>query len=320
MIRIQGLLKKYGDLIVLKDINLHIQRGAVYGIIGQSGAGKSTLLRCINGLETFDNGCILVDGTPISVGNDRLLREARREIGMVFQNFSLLDRLSVYDNVAFPMKSWGYNKKKIDERVKELVGLVGLTDKMDDFPSHLSGGQKQRVAIARALTMEPKVLLCDEATSALDPRTAESILGLLKEINKKTGITIIIVAHQLSVIRDICTHMAILEDGKLACHGETMETFMRAPEALRRLQGNKEDGANLSIAVQERNSSVVSHMARKLEMDFDIIDVQRVGMGEEAQMYYFIRVPEKEIDICLSWLRAEGVKCQMLEKEGIESV
>ena len=117
MIRIQGLLKKYGDLIVLKDINLHIQRGAVYGIIGQSGAGKSTLLRCINGLETFDNGCILVDGTPISVGNDRLLREARREIGMVFQNFSLLDRLSVYDNVAFPMKSWGYNKMNVSRNL-----------------------------------------------------------------------------------------------------------------------------------------------------------------------------------------------------------
>ena len=169
MIQIENLSKRYGELEVLNTMSLHIQKGSIFGIIGQSGAGKSTLLRCINGLETFDSGRILVDGIQISTGNDRQAREARREIGMVFQNFSLLDRLNVYDNVAFPMKSWGYKKKEIDERVRELIGLVDLNDKISAFPPYLSGGQKQRVAIARALTMQPKVLLCDEATSALDP-------------------------------------------------------------------------------------------------------------------------------------------------------
>ena len=168
--------------------------------------------------------------------------------------------------------------------------------------------------------MQPKVLLCDEATSALDPRTAESILNLLKEINEKTGITIIVVAHQLSVIRNICTHMAILEDGHLACHGATTEIFMQAPAALRRLQGNRENHANLSVSVCEQDQFVFSRMARDLETDFDIMDIQHLGMRKEAQIHYSIRVPEEKLDTCLSWLRKKGIYCQTVEKEGADSV
>ena len=258
MINIEHVSKQFGSLQVLEDISINIDQGDIFGIIGQSGAGKSTLLRCINGLEKYNGGSITVEGKEIAGLSQKELQLVRKDMGMIFQNFNLLGRLNVYDNVAFPMKSWGYKKKEIDERVRELIGLVDLNDKISAFPPYLSGGQKQRVAIARALTMQPKVLLCDEATSALDPRTAESILNLLKEINEKTGITIIVVAHQLSVIRNICTHMAILEDGHLACHGATTEIFMQAPAALRRLQGNRENHANLSVLFCEQDQFVFS--------------------------------------------------------------
>ena len=320
MINIEHVSKQFGSLQVLEDISINIDQGDIFGIIGQSGAGKSTLLRCINGLEKYNGGSITVEGKEIAGLSQKELQLVRKDMGMIFQNFNLLGRLNVYDNVAFPMKSWGYKKKEIDERVRELIGLVDLNDKISAFPPYLSGGQKQRVAIARALTMQPKVLLCDEATSALDPRTAESILNLLKEINEKTGITIIVVAHQLSVIRNICTHMAILEDGHLACHGATTEIFMQAPAALRRLQGNRENHANLSVSVCEQDQFVFSRMARDLETDFDIMDIQHLGMRKEAQIHYSIRVPEEKLDTCLSWLRKKGIYCQTVEKEGADSV
>ena len=317
MIIIDGVSKEYGELKVLKDIHLHIQKGAICGIIGQSGAGKSTLLRCINGLEKFDSGKILIDGVDISIENERAVRNIRREIGMVFQNFSLLERLNVYENIAFPMKSWGYSKKEIDQRVKELIGLVELTDKMDAYPKHLSGGQKQRVAIARALTMEPKILLCDEATSALDPKTSESILKLLKDINDKTGITIIVVAHQLSVIRDICTHMAILENGYLANSGKTIEVFVNEPAALRRLQAYKSNEANLSIVFQKNHSIELSQMIRDLNLDVNIIDMQHIGIDKKT-VHYTVHVPNEKLETCMEWLEKKKIYASRLK--GMEQI
>ena len=202
MIEIQNLKKVWSDgKVVLDDINLTIEDGDIYALVGRSGAGKSTLLRCINGLASYNDGHILLDGKEVKELSYKEMRDVRRQVGMVLQNFSLLERRTVYENVALPMKCWGYSNADIKKKVTDLLELVGLDDKASARPRNLSGGQKQRVAIARALTMEPKLLLSDEATSALDPNTSSSILGLLREINQKTGITVIVVTHQMEVVR-----------------------------------------------------------------------------------------------------------------------
>ena len=205
MIDLVNVRKSFGDLEVLKDINIHIEEKEIYGIIGQSGAGKSTLLRCINGLESYESGTITVEGTTVNVKDKNALRQLRRNMGMIFQNFNLLERLDVYDNVALPMRFWGINPKtdKSRKKIEDLIELVGLKDKMHARPAELSGGQKQRVAIARALVNDPKILLCDEATSALDPRITKGILALLKKINEELGITIIVVTHQMEVVKEL---------------------------------------------------------------------------------------------------------------------
>ncbi|HSN58835.1 MAG TPA: ATP-binding cassette domain-containing protein, partial [Clostridiaceae bacterium] len=190
MINIRNLDKSFGGTQVLKDISIDIEAGDIYGIIGLSGAGKSTLLRCINGLEGYDSGIVSVMGTTVGGLDQEEIRQLRRNLGMIFQNFNLLGRKDVFENIALPMELWGFDKKAVNERVRELLKLVGLEDKIHEKPKNLSGGQKQRVAIARALALQPKVLLCDEATSALDPRTTKSILDLLREINSRLGLTI----------------------------------------------------------------------------------------------------------------------------------
>ncbi|MDY4253392.1 ATP-binding cassette domain-containing protein, partial [Clostridium sp.] len=197
MIEIKNVNKYFGENQVLTDVSVDIEQGEIFGIIGHSGAGKSTLLRCINRLETFDTGSIVVDGNNVGNLNEKELRDLRKNLGMIFQHFSLLERKTVFENVALPMECFGFPKDEIKRRVEELLDLVGILDKKDDKPRNLSGGQKQRVAIARALTMSPSVLLCDEATSALDPKTTNSILSLLQEINEKLGITIVMVTHQM---------------------------------------------------------------------------------------------------------------------------
>ena len=184
MIRIKGVNKYFGNTQVLKNINVEINKGEIFGLVGHSGAGKSTLLRCINGLESYEDGSITVNNKEIKDLTSKELREFRKDLGMIFQHFSLLERLNVYENVALPLECWGYSKEEINKKVDELLRLVGLENKAKDKPKHLSGGQKQRVAIARALALNPNILLCDEATSALDPNTTKSILSLLRDINK----------------------------------------------------------------------------------------------------------------------------------------
>ena len=239
MIAAAGITKSFGDAPVLRDLDLHIEKGAIYGLAGRSGAGKSTLLRCINGLEAYDGGSLIVDGIDVKTLSRQDMMAFRRKIGMVFQHFSLLERLSVYDNVALPLRCWKYKSAFIDKRVKELLEIVGIHEKMRRKPRELSGGQKQRVAIARALTMSPHILLCDEATSALDPKTSKSIIDLLKEINGRMGITIVFVTHQMSVIRGLCREMAILENGRIAVSGSVEEIFRHQPKALRNLLGEQ---------------------------------------------------------------------------------
>jgi len=234
MIRIKNLKKTYytpqSSIEAVSDINLKIEKGDIFGIIGFSGAGKSTLIRCLNRLEEPDSGEILIGEKNISSMDDKQLRQARRKIGMIFQQFNLFDSKTVFENVAFPLKIAGFRSDQIENRVREILQLVDLSDKMQAYPLQLSGGQKQRVGIARALANDPDVLLSDEATSALDPQTTYSILELLKNINKKLGLTIILITHELDVLNSICNHMAVIEKGKIVETG-TVEKFFSNPES-----------------------------------------------------------------------------------------
>ena len=216
---------KEGQVDALRDINLSIEKGDIYGIIGMSGAGKSTLVRCLNYLEVPTSGQVIAEGQDLGSLSDRELRALRSSIGMIFQSFNLLMQKSVIDNVCFPLQIQGVRKKDAVVKARELLKTVGLEDKEKAYPAQLSGGQRQRVAIARALACDPKILLCDEATSALDPQTTASILDLLKKINAETGITIIIITHQMSVVREICNNVAIIEKGSLVENGLVEEIF-----------------------------------------------------------------------------------------------
>ena len=229
MIKLSHIVKTYdspaGPVHALKDISLEIARGEIFGIIGLSGAGKSTLIRCINMLERPTSGTVEVDGRDLTAMDERELRAVRKEIGMIFQHFNRLSSATVYDNVAFPLRLAGREEAAIRARVTELLALVGLADKAHQYPSQLSGGQKQRVGIARALASDPKVLLCDEATSALDPQTTKSILRLIADINRKLGLTVVVITHEMQVIKDICDKVAVIDQGVIAEAGTVFDIF-----------------------------------------------------------------------------------------------
>ena len=240
IIRIQHLSKTFGDgegyVHALRDIHLDIRQGEIFGIIGLSGAGKSTLVRCMNLLERPTSGTVLVDGKDMTALSEKELRLQRRKITMIFQGFNLLMQRTCLKNVCFPMEIAGVSRSRAEQRARELLELVDLGDKAAAYPAQLSGGQKQRVAIARALATDPKVLLCDEATSALDPTTTASILGLLKDLNAKLGVTVVVITHQMSVIEEICSRVAILDGGAVAEMGEVQEIFSNpTTDAARRL-------------------------------------------------------------------------------------
>ena len=244
MIQIQHLTKRFAaagaTVVALNDINLEIQDGDIYGIIGMSGAGKSTLVRCINMLERPDEGKVIVNGREMMQLSPAELRNARREITMIFQQFNLLMQRSCLKNICFPMELAGVKKADAEKRARELLEVVGLPDKANAYPAQLSGGQKQRIAIARALATDPKVLLCDEATSALDPNTTHAILTLIKDINKKLGITVVVITHQMSVVEEICDHVAILDGGVVVEEGSVQEIFSnpKTPAAKRLVAPN----------------------------------------------------------------------------------
>jgi D-methionine transport system ATP-binding protein len=231
VIHLCGIKKIYygtkNTIQALKGIDLTVRKGEIYGIIGKSGAGKSTLIRCINMLERPSEGNVIVDGVDITNFSEKQLQEVRKNIGMIFQHFNLLSSRTVYENVAFPLELAGKSKKEIEAEVLPLLELVGLSDWKHQYPSQLSGGQKQRVGIARALANHPKILLCDEATSALDPQTTNSILKLLKEINQKLQLTIVLITHEMQVIKEICNRAAVIEDGLIIEEGSILELFTR---------------------------------------------------------------------------------------------
>lgn len=240
IIILQGLEKRFSgknaDVFALRGIDLAIGQGDIFGIIGKSGAGKSTLVRCINMLERPTGGSVLFEGRDLCRLPESALREARRSMGMIFQQFNLLMQRTALQNVCFPLELTGMHPAEARKRAAELLTLVGLAKRMDSYPSKLSGGQKQRVAIARALATNPRVLLCDEATSALDPATTDSILALIKDINAQLGITAVVITHEMSVIEKICSHVAIISKGKIVEHGPVEDVFFHPQtEAARRL-------------------------------------------------------------------------------------
>lgn len=280
MIEIKDLYKQFGNTPVLQGINIEIKDGDIYGLVGVSGAGKSTLLRCINGLLPFEKGSLKVDGVNIQTLNGKKLREFRSTIGMIFQQFSLLERMNVLDNVCLPMRCLKYDKKKMLEKAMENLELVGLADRTKALPRELSGGQKQRVAIARAMALEPRILLCDEATSALDPNITQSILELLKKINRESNITIVVVTHQMEVVKNVCNKMSILSQGKLTISGEVKDIFLNHPESLAELLGQsvefpKKEGKVyveiLKSAQGKDGGNVISEMALAVKVPFDIV-------------------------------------------------
>lgn len=320
MIDLVNVRKSFGDLEVLKDINIHINEGEIYGIIGQSGAGKSTLLRCINGLEPYDSGSIIVDGK--SVDRDKKnLRNLRKDMGMIFQNFNLLQRLDVYDNVALPMRFWGINPNTPEskKKIEDLVNLVGLSDKLHAKPAELSGGQKQRVAIARALVNDPKILLCDEATSALDPRITKEILALLQKVHDELGITIVVVTHQMEVVKQICERVAFLKHGVVLAEGKPEELFVHPSKDIKAFLGEDgqvlpDKGLNVQLFFLDKTSDepVITEMARELNIDFSICWGKLEDFRENVYGSLVININEKDKFKVLEYLDKKQVKWEVL--------
>lgn len=236
MIEVKNLVKTYvtkkDKVIGVDNVSLNINNGDIFGIVGYSGAGKSSLIRCLNLLEKPTSGQVIIDGIDLLSLNEKELRTARLKIGMIFQHFHLVSSKTVFENVAFALKAANKSKEETDSRVTELLEMVGLTDKRDVYPSQLSGGQKQRVGIARALANHPSVLLCDEATSALDPSTTRSILSLLKKINRELGLTIVLITHEMEVVKEICNKMAIMQDGRVIEEGSVYDIFANPKASL----------------------------------------------------------------------------------------
>ena len=289
MIRIENVSKSFDNLQILKGVSLNIEKGEIFGIAGRSGVGKSTLLRCVTGLEQYNSGSIKVDGADVGSLSPEELRLFRKNVGMVFQNFSLVTIASVYENIAFAMKIWNCDKNRIDRRVKELLEVVGIPEKINARARDLSGGQKQRVALARALAMNPSVLLCDEATSALDPKSTIDILSLLDEINKNFNITIVMVTHEMEVIKTLCDSMAVMANGNVEATGSVEQVFLERPPALCDLLGetpmklrDEETLFDIQIDEEKGDATLLTSMARSLGVDFRFADNQKLSLKNKT--------------------------------------
>ena len=321
-IEIRGLCKVYpipgGEVHALTNINLTIQKGDIYGIIGMSGAGKSTLIRCLNRLDTPTDGQILIDGENILAMNKKQLRATRRRMAMIFQQFNLLMQKSVARNVRYPLDIAGVPKKQANERVMELLKIVGLEDKANAYPAQLSGGQKQRVAIARALASDPEMLLCDEATSALDPMTTQSILSLLQKINQELGITVVLITHEMAVIRQICNKVAILDGGLLAEEGTVDDVFMHTKSAAgRRLFGilpeQEEIPPQSAIRIifdgESAEQPIISKLVKEIGLDVNILSADIRQLNQKAYGQMMIARPDDpfEVQQVVEYLRGLGM-------------
>lgn len=321
----------------VKDVSLHIASGEIYGVIGFSGAGKSTLIRCINLLERPTSGEILVDGSNMCKLNDKELRSVRKKIGMIFQHFNLMRSRTVFQNIAFPLKDSGLSKQEIATKVTDLLKLVDLAEKKDSYPSELSGGQKQRVAIARALANDPKVLLCDEATSALDPQTTRSILRLLKEVNQRLGITIVLITHEMAVIKEICDRVAVMEDGEVVEEGNIIDIFAHPKAQVTKNFINTTSSLSKIYEMVENNSPItqlskgqwlvhlkygagntkealLSHMTREMQVDTSIIygNVEVIHDTPLGDLVIILDGKESDIKNAVAYAKANGVEVEVI--------
>ena len=326
-----------GPVRAIKDISLHINRGEIYGIIGLSGAGKSTLVRCINLLERPTSGKVTVDGQDITAMSESQLRQARKSIGMIFQHFNLLSSATVYENVAFPLRLVNTPKEKIDKKVTELLELVGLADKANQYPSQLSGGQKQRVGIARALASEPKILLCDEATSALDPQTTKAILQLIRDINAKLKLTAVVITHEMQAIKDICDKVAVIDKGVIAEKGKVLDVFTNPQQPItkefisvllsndlpvgfreREVHQEQFSGSILLIRItfigESANEPVISRLIKNFDLNVGILfgsldDIKGVPFG---RLIISLDGRQLEIQEALEYVQKQNLKVEVI--------
>lgn len=338
MILLKNVLKKYktasGSLTAVQDANLTIRKGEIFGIIGYSGAGKSTMIRLLNGLEKPTSGTVKVSGYDISTIKGKELRQARQKISMIFQHFNLLWSRTVEENIAFPLEIAGDEKEARQKRVSELVEMVGLKGREKAYPSQLSGGQKQRVGIARALANNPEVLLCDEATSALDPETTDAILDLLLDINEKLGITVVLITHEMHVIRKICHRVAVMEAGQIVEQGNVLEVF-QSPKAditkkfVSQVTESAEHKESISQMLDDPNSQliqltfvgkkaeqpVISHLIRTFDVDVNIVhgNISATKSGPYGTLIVRIAGNEENINRAIQYLDGEDVKSEVIQ-------
>jgi D-methionine transport system ATP-binding protein len=339
MIQVENVVKKYktanGSLTAVNDVNLSINDGEIFGIIGYSGAGKSTMIRLLNGLEKPTSGKVTVNGQNISAIKGKELRNARHKISMIFQHFNLLWSRTVEENIAFPLEIAGISKAERQKRVLELVELVGLKGREKAYPSQLSGGQKQRVGIARALANNPEVLLCDEATSALDPETTDAILDLLVSINEKLGLTIVLITHEMHVIRKICHRVAVMESGKVVEQGNVLEVF-QSPKAdvtkkfvsqVTETAGHKEsisqmldDYPNdqlikLFFVGAKTEQPVISHLIREFSIDVNIVhgNISPTKSGPYGTLIVRIVGNDSDVSNAIQYLDEQGIKTEVIK-------
>jgi len=319
----------------VNNVNLRLEEGKIHGIIGFSGAGKSTLVRCINLLEKPTEGKVILGDTEITLLSEKRLREERKKIGMIFQQFNLFASRTVYQNIAYPLKHSGMKKKGIQDRVNYLLELVDLQDKANAYPSQLSGGQKQRVAIARALANDPKILLSDESTSALDPQTTKSILKLLKQLNEKLGITIVVITHEMQVVKEICDNVVVMENGKIVEQGDVFHAspveqitkdFVDSTSNLSKIHELitqkasiaelKEGECILKFTYLERNASeaLVSQISRKFNLDVNIIfgNIELIGENPIGGLVSVVSGEAKNITDAIAYLRDKNVGVEVI--------
>ncbi len=334
MIKIENLSKVFKnndeDFFAVKNVNLNIKKGEIFGIIGLSGAGKSTLIRCLNRLEEPTEGKISIDGIDLlSLGKEDL-RSTRKEIGMIFQHFNLLSQKTVYENIALPLHLNKIDKKKIDNRVNELLEYVDLKDKKNSYPAQLSGGQKQRVAIARAIANNPKILLSDEGTSALDPKTTKSILELLKKIRDELNITIVMITHQMEVVKDICDRVAVMNNGQVV-EENTVENLFREPKTkisqafIDSLQGNIEEEIispkdfggkiiRLSFLGDSAKKPIVSKIIKNFNIDVNILsgNINKLQSNSVGHLILELIGSDEELNLAFSFLKNENVHVEVI--------
>ncbi len=341
MIQLNDVTKQYktsnGPLTAVDQVNLEIQDGEIFGIIGYSGAGKSTMIRLFNGLEKPTSGSVIVNGEDISKIKGAKLRNARHKISMVFQHFNLLWSRTVEDNIAFSLEVAGVKKEARKKKVAELIELVGLTGREKAYPSQLSGGQKQRVGIARALANDPEVLLCDEATSALDPETTDAILDLLRSVNEKLNITIILITHEMHVIRKICNRVAVMEAGKVVEQGDVLQVF-ESPKALvtQKFVQQVTDTAGHKESIQQikeqyskgkliklffvgstTEQPIITKLIRQFEVEVNIVhgNISPTKSGPYGTLIVQIAGSDEEVEKAVIYLAAEGIKSEVLTHE-----